>query len=110
MLGLVEGHKSVVLLALSPILGATASAQHSDGNNCSSSCSCNVADGCFAGPLNTSIPNVMLLSDSIGATGSGYFTNVKALLGPSNSAITGAGVVGNAFVHHTGGVRKLAVP
>ena len=42
------------------------------------------------------------MSDSIGANGSGYFSNVRALLGSSQSAVTGAGEVANAVVHHTG--------
>jgi hypothetical protein len=38
-----------------------------------------------------------------GAKGSGYYTNVKALLGASgNDTVDGAGAVPNAMVHHTG--------
>ena len=52
------------------------------------------------------MPNVMLLSDSIGANGSGYFTNLKALLGPNADPVTGAGAAGNALVHHVGSYGK----
>ena len=54
-------------------------------------------------PLNTSIPNVLLVSDSIGANGSGYHTNVIAMLEPDASTVTGGGPVGNAMVQHSGG-------
>jgi hypothetical protein len=53
-------------------------------------------------PLNTSIPNVLLVSDSIGASGTGYMTNVQAMLQPSASSVTGGGEVGNAMVQHSG--------
>eukprot|EP01051_Picozoa_sp_SAG22_P005289 SAG22_NODE_309_length_12657_cov_34.643733_4_plen_277_part_00 len=76
-------------------------AQAAAGNNCSLSCECDAASGCGQ-PLSTVVPNVMLLSDSIGANGSGYFTNVKALLGANGDPVTGAGAVANAVVHHTG--------
>ena len=90
--------------------------------NCS--CSCELTSGC-GGPLSTVAPNVMLMSDSIGAngaprlrlrspavaplrphfccSGSGYFTNVKALLGANNDSVTGAGSIPVAAVHHIGG-------
>jgi hypothetical protein len=53
-------------------------------------------------PLSTSVPNVLLVSDSIGSGGTGYLTNTVAMLGPSNSSVTGAGTIGNAFVQHSG--------
>ena len=69
---------------------------------CAAECKCEASAGCSDLPMSNSLPNVMLMSDSIGALGSGYFSNVRALLGPSASAVTGAGAVGNAVVHHTG--------
>jgi|EP01047_Picozoa_sp_COSAG01_P018571 hypothetical protein len=77
------------------------------GDNCSAQCTCTVEDGC-GGELSAALPNVMLLSDSIGANKSGYFTNVRALLGANGDPVTGAGAVGNAVVHHVGGYgRKI---
>ena len=76
--------------------------------NCSSQCQCDAKDGC-GGELSTTMPNVMLLSDSIGSRtdlGSGYFTNLKALLGPNADPVTGAGAAGNALVHHVGSYGK----
>ena len=69
---------------------------------CAADCKCDAASGCSDLAMSKTLPNVMLMSDSIGANGSGYFTNVRALLGPSESSVTGAGSVANAVVHHTG--------
>ena len=66
-----------------------------DPYNCSQYCT---------GPptsLNTSVPNVLLLSDSIGAHATGYYDNVRALLGPGDAEL-GGGALGNAQVQHTG--------
>ena len=49
-------------------------------------------------PLNATVPNVLLFGDSISSSGSGYLTNVIAMLGPSPSTVTGGGAVGNAQV------------
>ena len=78
--------------------------------NCSATCTCTF--GPTAGPyqcgipLSKTLPNIMLLSDSIGAMPMGYYTNVVALFGNSSSNSTGAGAVGNAVVHHTGNMGK----
>ena len=64
--------------------------------NCSAECS-----GAPT-PLNETIPNVLLVSDSIGAAGTGYFTNVVNMLGWNESDVTGGGLVGNAQVQHSG--------
>jgi len=68
-----------------------------DPHNCSHECTSSLQN------MSTEVPNVLLLSDSIGAEGSGYFTNVVAILGPSASAVTGGGTIGNAKVQHIGG-------
>ena len=78
--------------------------------NCTATCTC--AFGPKTGPyqcgipLSKTLPNIMLLSDSIGAMPMGYYTNVVALFGNSSSSVTGAGAVGNAKVHHSGGMGK----
>ena len=64
--------------------------------NCSAMCSGGPL------PLNATLPNVLLVSDSIGANGTGYYTNVRAMMGWSASAVTGGGAVGNAAVQHSG--------
>ena len=53
-------------------------------------------------PLNTTVPNVLLVSDSIGAAGSGYLLNVAEMLNGGASEETGGGAIGNAFVQHSG--------
>ena len=37
-------------------------------------------------PVNTTMPNVMLVGDSISANGSGYYLNVKQMLEPTGLA------------------------
>jgi hypothetical protein len=49
-------------------------------------------------PLNESVPNVLLVGDSISGVGTGYLTNVQDMLGPSASTSRGGGPLGNAFV------------
>ena len=66
---------------------------------CNSTCDC--SPFCLpapSAPLNKSIPNVLLIGDSISGVGTGYLTNVQAMLGPSASTVTGGGAVGNAAV------------
>ena len=53
-------------------------------------------------PLNATVPNVLLMSDSIGAAGSGYLLNVADMLNGGASEETGGGAIGNAFVQHSG--------
>jgi len=67
----------------------------------------NCTPACTGAPLalNSSVPNVLLLSDSIGARLTGYFDNVVRMLGPGDPE-TGGGVLGNAAVQHTGGYGK----
>lgn len=57
-------------------------------------------------PLNGTLPNVLLVGDSISGIGTGYLTNVQAMLGPSNSSVTGGGAVGNAAVQSGPGYGK----
>ena len=58
-------------------------------------------------PLNaTSLPNVLLVGDSISGNGTGYLANVQAMLGPSASSATGGGAVGNAAVQSGPGYGK----
>lgn len=79
----------LVLLVATAIL-----VQAVSGTNCK--CSGSSAN------LSTAVPNILLLSDSIGATGTGYMTNVVNMLGP-NSAAAGSGKTGSALVQHSGG-------
>ena len=79
--------------------------------NCTATCTC--AFGPKAGrwvqcgiPLSTTLPSIMLLSDSIGVMPMGYYTNVVALFGYSSSSVTGAGAVGNVEVYHSRGMGK----
>ena len=65
---------------------------------CDSSCDCLPSCASLAAPLNTTVPNVLIISDSIGGEGTGYLTNVQAMLGPSSSNVTGGGFIGNAEV------------
>jgi hypothetical protein len=71
--------------------------------NCSATCACALKPPYPCGmPLSTTLPNVMLLSDSIGAMPMGYYTDVVSMFGNSSNPTTGAGRVGNAVVHHSG--------
>ena len=89
-------------LSLALVSATAVSSAPAPPNNCTAQCKCEATSGCSDLPMSQTLPNVLLMSDSIGANGSGYFTNVRALLGPSATAVMGAGAVGNAVVHHTG--------
>ena len=67
---------------------------------CDSTCDCKpfCAGPSSTAPLNATLPNVLLVGDSISGEGTGYLTNVRAMLGPSASAVTGGGAIGNAAV------------
>ena len=71
-----------------------------DDNNCTATCTPSISK------RSATLPNVLSLSDSIGAPSSGYYTNLVALLGNSSDSISGAGAVGSAAVVHTGGYGK----
>lgn len=81
------------------VLAASAGATFNRDDNCSQQCTGPPM------PLNISVPNVLLLSDSIGDTGSGYFLNVKAMVG-AGSAVDAGGATGNGYVQHTGAYGK----
>ena len=65
---------------------------------CDSACPCKPFCASTPLPLNESVPNVLLVGDSISGVGTGYLTNVQSILGPSASTTRGGGPVGNAFV------------
>ena len=65
---------------------------------CDATCDCNLSCTATPAPLNASVPNVLLVGDSISGVGTGYLTNVQDMLGPSASTSKGGGPVGNAFV------------
>jgi hypothetical protein len=90
-----KGKMVVLHLVLGSVLGISV-AKPSPPENCTLRC---------AGaplPLNRTVPNVLLVSDSIGASGSGYLDNVAQMLNGGASETTGGGAVGNAFVQHSG--------
>jgi hypothetical protein len=59
---------------------------------------CTLACTAIPAPFNQSVPNVLLVGDSISGVGTGYLTNVQEMLGPSASTSRGGGPFGNAFV------------
>lgn len=90
---------SFILVAAAAAFTAAVPAADPDPYNCSAQCTG------APQPLNASVPNVLLLSDSIGASHTGYCDNLRAMLGPGD-AETGGGVLGNAKVQHTGAYGK----
>ena len=65
---------------------------------CNATCDCTLACTAIPVPFNQSVPNVLLVGDSISGVGTGYLTNVQEMLGPSASTSRGGGPFGNAFV------------
>ena len=65
---------------------------------CDATCDCLSFCTSIPAPLNETVPNVLLLGDSISGVGTGYLTNVQDMLGPSSSTTRGGGLLGNAFV------------
>merc|ERR1711871_1745104 len=73
---------------------------------CDSSCDCTPFCTKPSSPLNSTLPNVLLVGDSISGAGTGYLTNVQAMLGFSGSNVTGGGAIGNAAVQSGPGYGK----
>jgi len=73
---------------------------------CDETCDCSSFCGNLSAPLNNSVPNVLLVGDSITGVGTGYLTNVQAMLGPSASTVTGGGSIGNAATQSGPGYGK----
>ena len=74
---------------------------------CDSSCDCSpFCANVSSVVLNKTVPNVLLVGDSITGAGTGYLTNVQAMLGPSASTVTGGGPIGNAAIHTGAGYGK----